>query len=305
MRFSLALPHYGFSMPDGGPATIDRIVDVALHAEEAGFDAVAVSDHLFLDIRKYGGPSGRYETPEAFALLAALAERTDRIGLETLVLCVPFRNPAVLASQVRSLQDLCGGRFTCGLGAGWYEPEFEQAGIAFGTPGSRIAALRQAAEVLHEADVAPIWIGGKGGPKILESVVAHGDAWNVCWRAEPSWVADRREVMRQIARDRGRDPAELSVTVGLYTYLGRDEDDLAKRYEQLQAWSPGGLLNGVELERFADGGAVGTIDQVRSRIEAFAEAGASEIIVSLASLPFALADPEQIDLVAELAETLR
>jgi alkanesulfonate monooxygenase SsuD/methylene tetrahydromethanopterin reductase-like flavin-dependent oxidoreductase (luciferase family) len=148
-------------MPDGGPTTIARIVEVAKRAEDLGFDAVAVSDHLFLDIEKYGGPPGRYETPEAFALLGALAAGTDRIGLETLVLCVPFRNPAVLAEQVRSLQELSDGRFTCGLGAGWYEPEFKHAGIPFGTPGSRIAALREAAAVLHSAEVAPIWIGGK------------------------------------------------------------------------------------------------------------------------------------------------
>jgi alkanesulfonate monooxygenase SsuD/methylene tetrahydromethanopterin reductase-like flavin-dependent oxidoreductase (luciferase family) len=292
-------------MPDGGPTTIARIVEVAKRAEDLGFDAVAVSDHLFLDIEKYGGPPGRYETPEAFALLGALAAGTDRIGLETLVLCVPFRNPAVLAEQVRSLQELSDGRFTCGLGAGWYEPEFKHAGIPFGTPGSRIAALREAAAVLHSAEVAPIWIGGKGGPKILETVAAHGDAWNVCWRAEPGWVADRRQVLHDMARQAGRDPDELSVTVGLYTFLGRDEDDLAKRYEQLQAWTPGGALDEVEMERFAEGGAVGTIDGLRERMRAFADAGASEIIFTLSSLPFALADMEQLELAAELAGSMR
>lgn len=287
-------------MPDGHEPSIPDIVAVARSAEAAGLDAVAVSDHLFLEIERYGGPPGRFRTAEAFQLLGAIAAGTGSIGLETLVLCVPFRNPAVLALQVRSLQEASGGRFTCGLGAGWYEPEFEDAKLPFGSPGERIAQLRSAAERLRQDGHAPLWIGGKGGPKILETVAAYADAWNICWRAEPSWVADRRSVLNRICGEVGRDPEEVSVTVGLYTLLGRDEDDLAKRYRALQAWSPGGCLDGVSLERFAEGGLVGTMDQAVDRVRAFGEAGASEMIVTPSSLPFALVDEDQMDLVAEL-----
>lgn len=300
VRFSLALPHYGYSNPDGRSPSIGLLVKLAQVAEGLGFDAVAVSDHLFLEIEKYGGPPGRFQTPEAFGLLHALAAGTTTIGLETLVLCVPFRNPEVLASQVRSVQEASGGRFTCGLGAGWYEPEFVAAGIPFGSPGERIAQLRTAAEALRAHGDAPLWIGGKGGPKILETVALHADAWNVCWRAEPAWVADRRAVLTEQCVAVGRDPSEVSVTVGLYTLLGRDHDDLLKRYDALQAWSPGGLLDGISLDSFAEGGLVGTLEDAAVRVRAFRDAGATEIIVTPASLPFALADPQQLELVAEL-----
>src|SRR5437867_4125038 len=121
MKLGLALPHYDFSFPDHAPVTMARILDYARRAEAVGFDSVWVSDHLFLDLGKYGGPPQRQATPEALAMLAAVAATTSRVRLGSLVLCASFRHPALLASQARSLHDLSEGRFELGLGAGWYE----------------------------------------------------------------------------------------------------------------------------------------------------------------------------------------
>lgn len=310
MRFGLALPHYGFSLPggwhrDGAAPSIAEIVEIAVEAERLGFDSVYVSDHLFLDLGRYGGPSVRFETPEAFALLHAIAAATSRIRLGTLVLCTAFREPAMLALQVASLQDASGGRFVCGLGAGWYEDEFEAAGIPFEGPGRRIERMRAVAARLHEQAAAPTFIGGKGGPKILEAVARDADGWNVCWRATPDFIAERREVLAKTCADAGRDPSEVEITVGLQTLLGRDADDLARRFAALQAWSPGGAIDGVSLQRWAEAGLVGTLDEAETIAADFAEAGAAEIIVSAASVPFALADREQLDLVAQLAARCR
>ena len=300
MRFGLALPHYGFSMPHARPPSLEEILEIAVRAEALGFDTLHVSDHLFLDIEKYGGPPGPFATPEAFGLLHAVAARTSTIGLATLVLCAPFRNPGVLELQVRTLQEASGGRFTCGIGAGWYEEEFRHAGIPFGTPGQRIDAMRAAAERLYAADDARIVIGGKGGPRILDAVASAAHGWNVCWRTTPEFVSERRTELEKRCAEAGRVPGDVEVTVGLYTLLGRDPQDLAQRYDALRAWTPGGALEDLPLERWREAALVGTLEELVPLVRAFADAGVAELIVSPASLPFALADPEQLDLVAEL-----
>jgi alkanesulfonate monooxygenase SsuD/methylene tetrahydromethanopterin reductase-like flavin-dependent oxidoreductase (luciferase family) len=305
VRFGLALPHYAFSMPDGATPSIAGLAAIAQRAEELGFSTVYVSDHLFLDITKYGGPPGRNSTPEAFGLLHAVAAATSRINIGTLVLCAPFRNDAVLELQVKTLQEASGDRFICGLGAGWYEDEFEYAQIPFLGAGPRIDAMIATAERVFAAGDAPVIIGGKGGPRILDAVARTANGWNVCWRSTPEFIAERREQLEKRCSDLGRDPSETTVTVGLYTLLGRDQQDLEKRFEALRAWAPGNALEGVSLQQWSQDGLVGTIDSLIDTVRAFEQAGVSELIVSPASLPFALFDSEQLDLVAELAEAVR
>src|SRR5687767_9947091 len=129
MKVGLALPHYDFSFPDGKPVTVPRVADYARTAEDLGFDSVWVSDHLFLDLSRYGGPAGRQRSPEAMTTLAAVAAATTTIRLGSLVLCLPFRNTVVLAEQARALWEMSEGRFELGVGAGWNEPEFVEARI--------------------------------------------------------------------------------------------------------------------------------------------------------------------------------
>src|SRR5437588_12226978 len=141
MKVGLALPHYDFSFPSEQPATVRRVLDYARRAEELGFDSVWVSDHLFLDLAKYGGPPKRYGTPEATAMLTALAAATTHVRFGSLVLCASFRHPVFLAAQLQTIHGMSDGRLEVGLGAGWYEPEFNAAGIPFGTAGQRIDRL--------------------------------------------------------------------------------------------------------------------------------------------------------------------
>src|SRR2546428_1594242 len=99
MQVGLALPHYDFSFPDGRRATVHDVVAYARRAESLGFDSVWISDHLFFDLEKYGGPPNRFGTPEAMTLLAAVAAGTERVRLGSLVLNGSLRHPRVLAHQ--------------------------------------------------------------------------------------------------------------------------------------------------------------------------------------------------------------
>ncbi|HSR27834.1 MAG TPA: LLM class flavin-dependent oxidoreductase, partial [Actinomycetes bacterium] len=93
MKLGLALPHYDISFPDQRPASFDRVARYAGLAEASGFHQLWVSDHFWLDLERYGGPTGRQGTPECWTMLSALAVLTSRARLGTLVLATGFRPP--------------------------------------------------------------------------------------------------------------------------------------------------------------------------------------------------------------------
>src|SRR6059058_607204 len=147
MRIGLALPHYDYPTPDGLLSWQD-LLEATLRAEALGFDSAWISDHFFLDITRYGGPPGAVGTPEAFTALAALATRTERIRLGTLVACAPFRHPAHVAKMATTIDLVSGGRFDLGIGAGWYEREFAPFGYEYPSTRDRFGILEESVEVI-------------------------------------------------------------------------------------------------------------------------------------------------------------
>ena len=255
-----------------------------------------------------------------------------RIG--TLVACAPFRHPAILAKMSAALSLYSGGRFELGLGAGWYEDEFEAFGVPFGTVGERFDVLEETMEAvrpllrsaeepvtfegerfeLHDALLrpypgeVPLWLGAKGGPRSLRLAARLADGWNTVWRWTPEGYADRVQVLRRACADVGRDPSSMRLSLGLSTLIGRDERDLEERYERFRAfpgpagsfaWKQGGALRDVPLEEFAKDTLTGTPAQVRERIALFEELGVEELIVNPGPTPFAFPAPEIVGVFAE------
>ena len=297
MKIGLALPHYDDSFPDRRTATVGDVVGYARRAEVLGFDSVWVSDHLFLDLGKYGAQARRLGTPEAFAMMSAVAAATQRVRIGSLVLCAPFRNARVTLAQASSVNEASGGRLELGIGAGWYEPEFAEAGIPFGTPGSRIAHLADVARTLHGSTQARVWIGGKGGPKIMRIVAESADGWNVVWAMTPDDYRARLAVLDDACTTAGRDPGSVSKSIGFYTLLGTSDGDLAARYERMQAFTPG-ILDGVSLDAFRSKMLAGTAQECAQRIKEFEALGVSEIILTFGPSPFSVYDDEQLELAA-------
>jgi probable F420-dependent oxidoreductase len=325
MRIGLALPHYDFSFPDGGSLGWPRLLEAAQRAEALGFDSVWISDHFFFDLARYGGPEEPSGTVEPFTALAALATATDRVRLGTLVACAPFRHPAHVAKMATAIDLISEGRFDLGVGAGWYEPEFTAFGYELASTGERFAILEESVKVIaglfaegpftHEgkrfqiegaynhprpAQPAgpPIWIGGKGGDRLLRLVARHASGWNTVWKRTPDSFAERAGKLRLIAEAEGRDPGSVRLSIGLYTLVGEDERDLARRFEALQRWTPGGALDGERLEVYARETLTGTPQACVEKLAAFAEAGAEEFIVGAGSVPFSVADWSMVELAA-------
>lgn len=326
MRFGLALPHYDFSLPTGEPISFARMVQFARLADRVGFDSVWVSDHFFYSLARYGGPSDLQGSLEPLTALAGLAPLTERVRLGTLVLGAPFRHPAILAKSVTAIDQLSGGRFDLGIGAGWYEDEFRAFGYQFGSVGERFGILEETVEVLdlllpggpvsfegrhvtlrdaynHPLPVQrprpPIWIGAKGGDRALRLAARHADGWNTVWRWTPEDYGKKVRRAREICEEEGRDPATLRLSIGLYTLLGENPHDLVARFRAMQRWMPGGALDGELLDAFMVDTLTGTPEQVLERLAAFAALGVEEVVVSPAALPFAVPDPTILELFAE------
>ena len=325
MRFGLALPHYDFSQPGLRPVTFDAVADWAVRAESLGFDSVWISDHFFLSLKRYGGPDEPFGSIEPMTALAGLAVRTSRVRLGTLVLGAPFRHPAVLAKSATAIDLLSGGRLELGVGAGWYEDEFARFGVPFGTAGSRFGLLEETLGALgamlsgpgpvtvegrhvhlHDATNVPppaqsprvpLWVGSKGGPRSMALAARLADGWNTVWRWSPDAYAATWEGAARICEAEGRDPATLRRSVGLYTIVGETEEDVAARLDRLRAWGPG--LEGQPLEALEMDTLTGTPEHALERVAEFAALGVQELILSPAQIPFAIPDPEMVDLVAE------
>ena len=326
MKFGLALPHYDFSTTGGAPVSWERLSASASRAEALGFDSVWVSDHFFLSLRRYGASSAPQGSAEALSALAALAVATERVRLGTLVLSAGFRHPALLAKAATTIDLLSGGRLDLGIGAGWYEEEYEAFGYEFGTVRQRFEILEETVLVLgmlfgqgpatwrgrhFRLDDAynrplpiqqprlPLWVGGKGGPRLLRLVARHASGWNTVWAWSPEAYAGRVQSLQRACEKEGRDPTAVRLSLGLYTLVGEDKRDLVARFRALQRWTPGGALDGVLLDEWARDKLVGTPNQVLERLGEFAALGVEETIVSAASLPFAVYDESMLDVLAE------
>jgi probable F420-dependent oxidoreductase len=337
MRFGLALPHYDTSLA-GRPVSWDGVRRAAERAEAAGFDSVWVSDHLFLDWGKYGGPSERQGALECWTTMTAVASVTERVRVGSMALCNDFRNPALLAKMIATLDLLSGGRLDVGLGAGWYEPEYRAAEIPFDPPGRRIARLGESLEIVarllegeelvfkgdhYTIDGAicrpgplqsprpPLWIGGKGD-YLLKTAARFADGWNFSWLGSFDTYRERSTAADKACKALGRDPASLRRSVGAYVVTGSDEADVRTRFKRLVDRTPEGVLRSdkeraaVSWEEFRTSRIAGTTGEVVEQLGRLHELGVEEVIVGLGALPFQVADEEDIDLVgSEIIPALR
>jgi probable F420-dependent oxidoreductase len=189
----------------------------ALAAEELGVDIVFTWDHFF---PLYGDPYGKHF--ECWTMLAAMAEFTERVEIGALVTCNAYRNPDLLADIARTVDHISGGRLILGIGAGWFQRDFDEYGYEFGTPGDRLALLAEALPRIESRwgklsppptrDI-PVLIGGGGERKTLRLVARHADIWHGF--GDVPTITHKHNVIDEWCAREGRDPAgiERSTTV--------------------------------------------------------------------------------------------
>src|SRR5439155_8630529 len=142
MRFGLQIPNFTLGVPDD--RLFEEVAGIATTAEESGYDSVWVMDH-FYQLPPLGGPA--QPMLEAYTLLGALGARTERVRLGTLVTGVTYRNPALLAKIVTTLDVITSGRAILGIGAAWHDVEHQGLGFEFPPAGERLDRLEEAVQI--------------------------------------------------------------------------------------------------------------------------------------------------------------
>jgi alkanesulfonate monooxygenase SsuD/methylene tetrahydromethanopterin reductase-like flavin-dependent oxidoreductase (luciferase family) len=286
------------------------LLRLARLSEDAGFDAVWVPDHLLF---RWPGEDDRPQgTWECWSILSALAARTTRLSLGTLVACTSFRHPALLAKMAETVDEISSGRLVLGLGAGYHEPEFRAFGYRFEDRASRfeedVTVIRELLSrgrsdfsgrhqrlegaVLRprgpRPDGLPIMIAtsnpqGALRPRMHRILAERADFWNgwlAFWRSWPDAIPPLRAHIDAACWAAGRDPVTLSRTV---TILVRFPD-----------LDPAPLPGGVEP-------LTGTPAELASAFAGFAAEGISHLQLQLD--PCTPAAIERIGLAIALART--
>lgn len=221
--------------------------DIAVTAEESGFDSIWVGDHLLLRDDEIGTRAPW----EAWSTLAALAEATSRVELGPLVAATSFHSPAMIAKKAATVDEISGGRLILGLGAGWNKTEYEAFGFRYDNRVSRFeeaftiirTLVREGAidfsgqfyelrdmELLPAARPDMKLMVGSNGPRMLRIAAPHVDMWNtwhVWFGNHPSGLALLVAELEEACADVGRDPAEIEKTAAIYVQLSRGEGRVA------------------------------------------------------------------------------
>ncbi|GIW08900.1 MAG: LLM class F420-dependent oxidoreductase [Dehalococcoidia bacterium] len=273
-----------------GLPTYEELRDHARLAERLGYEAVWARDHVSLEY-----VTGEDTCLECWTILSALARDTTSVMLGNLVLCVPFRNPALLAKMASTLQVVSHGRLILGLGAGHVRSEFDEYGYDFPSPGDRVRMLREATEIIRlmfterrpsyegrfyriknalnepkPTPVPPIMIGATK-PRAMRVVARYADLWNSPDDFE-GFYAGREELLRA-CDEIGRDPAEIRMVARLSVIVDRDEAEARRRHERVcQARAGQPYLRHRII--------VGTPEQVAERAAPLVDSGVRDFITA-------------------------
>jgi probable F420-dependent oxidoreductase len=269
---------------------------MARAAEAAGFDSIWLGDHLL-----YRGDGGPERGPwECWTLLAALAATTRSVRLGPLVACTGFHPPGLIAKMAATVDEVSGGRFVLGLGAGWNEQEFGAFGIPY---DHRVSRFEESFAIVRgllagervtlagrywRADDAvllppparrpPLMIGSNG-PRVLRIALPHADAWNTWWADygnDPEGFAALNDRISAAARAAGRAPEEIERSACVLVALDRAAGERPAAPEAPPV--------------------AGSPQRIAAHLRELAEAGAGEAIL--------VADPITERSISELAEAV-
>ena len=290
----------GIQLPEvERPVGWTEVRDIALEAENCGFDSLWVGDHLL-----YRDDEGTRGPWEAWTSLAALAEATDRISIAPLVAATSFHSPAMLAKMASTVDEISGGRLILGLGAGWNETEY----LAYGFPfDNRVSRFEEAFTIvrtliregtidfegeyyqLRDMDLQPRarsdmkLMVGSNGPRMLRITTPYIDMWNT-WHV---WFGNRPEglpplvsKLEEAARSVGRDPLAIEKSAAVYVELARGSGRRAGSEQRPDAPPISGSHQEIAegISAFADQG----MDHLQVVLDPIDQAAVNELAEALA-----------------------
>ena len=321
IKAGLQIPN--FTYPDVAPDQLfERIAALAVAGEQAGFDTVMVMDH-FYQLPLLGPPD--HEMFEAYTLLGAIAARTERVRLGTLVTGVTYRNPSILAKIVTTLDVISKGRAFLGIGAAWFDVEHEALGVDFPPVKERFERLEEALHITRAMfrgerptfagkhyrvkDVInspapitpggpPIMIGGQGEKKTLRLMAEHAEMANFTSGFDE--LPHKLEVLAAHCADVGRDINTINKTPLASLFLGRTHEDAIAKVNQRLAgmgmtWD---TLDAGFKQQLGARFLMGDADEVGEQVANLRSIGMDGVTVNLPS------DGDDVEAVAYAGEVL-
>jgi F420-dependent oxidoreductase-like protein len=319
LRFGTFIPQ-GWKLEYTGwdaAAAWARSVELARAAEAAGYDHLWVYDHV--ETVPDRRPTHVFE---AYTMLAALSQQTERIGLGQLVTCSSYRNAGLLAKEAACIDVYSGGRLILGLGAGWFHEEYASYGYAYRSAPERLAVLDETVQVVRRLwseetvtftgehlsftgaycdpkplqQLPPVWIGGGGERVNLRIAAQWADATN--WQVGLPEFVRKSEALRRHCDAVGRDFGTVSRTHGPDCRIFDTEDDVRR-----WAGSEGGghLWGSQPVDDYLRKNLVGTVDQVTEQVQAYIDAGAEQFVLWFRDFP---SDESMLRFTAEVVPAL-
>ena len=295
-RMGLQIPTFNYPGVTAGDL-FERIAAIATTAEESGFDSVWVMDHLH-QIRVVGPETD--PMLEGYTLLAGIAARTRSAGLGTMVTGVTYRNPALLAKIVTTLDIVSAGRAILGIGAAWNDSEHLAYGYDFPPTAERFERLEDALHIcrlMFSPEPAPVYegrhhsiagalnnpkpvrgripilIGGSGERRTLRLVAQYADACNLF--GDLDTIRHKLEVLERHCADVGRDPTEITKTKLATLVVGRTMEEAQAAAEVASR------QRGDMAAAFLASAVVGDADAIAEQVATHREAGLDGLIFNL------------------------
>ncbi|GAA0580438.1 LLM class F420-dependent oxidoreductase [Kribbella sandramycini] len=313
---------FGIFVPQGWKMDLAQIADpveqweamtaVAKRADEQSWDSIWLFDHF----HTVPEPSDN-TTFECWSATAALARDTKRVNIGQMVGCNGYRNPALYAKIASTVDVASHGRLYAGIGAGWYEHEWKAYGYEWQDVKPRMAAFREATEIIHKmwTEDRPVyqgkhhsidgpinlpkgagntkpkfWIGG-GGPQVtLKLVAQYADAANI-GGGNPEVIREKAAILKGHCDKLGRDYDEIIKSTGINVFPIDKGDDPQAATER--ARGP------IGWDRFAKDNNITTEDEIALKVEAALEAGADYVIFYIPGVAY---DLDLVDRVEQVAK---
>jgi F420-dependent oxidoreductase-like protein len=280
--------------------TWEHWLALALACEEYGLEGLFRSDHY----APISGPPER-RSLDAWATISALAARTERIRLGTLVSPVTFRHPSVLAKTVVTADRVSGGRVELGMGAGWYQADHDRFGFEFPADAVRMRILAEQLEIVHrqwhgerfsyegrhyrlrdcvamptpvQDPHPPLIVGGAAGAGSARLAAIWADEYNTVF-ASPEECTRRRARVAEAWEREGRDPSTLRFSLMTGCVVGTDRSEVLQRAGRVversgRTGTPEDLIDEV-----GGGWIVGTVEEALRRLQALEEAGVERVML--------------------------
>jgi len=320
MRFGLFIPQ-GWKLDLAGIAPKDQwaaMLDVARVAESGPFESIWVFDHF------HTVPVPTEEaTHEAWTLMAGLGAATSRVRLGQMCTCMGYRNPAYLAKVAATVDVISGGRVEMGIGAGWYEHEWEAYGYGFPTAGERLRQLDEGVQIMRQlwtegvatldgkqyqvdgaicrplplqAGGIPLWIAGGGERKTLRIAAQYAAYTN--FDGTPEVFVRKSELLAEHCREVGTDYDAIVRSANFNVVIGETEKDVQDRLawfrSRIEKLIPAERLEGT-VKQYADSQLCGTPEQITERLTALKKLG---MTYTITYFPEAAFDKSGIELFA-------